>query len=487
MKPTVLMLFSLLLSLALVGGAASVEGIGRLVNEGRWREARLEIDHELARPGLAFFRQQALLFERERMNRIQLDFDQTREQVWSKAHALVPEVTEEMFARWESAGAVEFLEVDGKQWFFQRAADNLFRIHPEARTLKAKAHPGASVTPAYRLRDIENILAASDRTGQRFNTPVTWRVTYSLTVKPGQVPAGETIRAWLPFPVSGGRQSDVRLVASDPPLTVPSPTNAALTSLYLEKPALDPQPTRFQVVFQYTAKGFHQPVDPAQVRPVPANDPGLAPFLVERPPHLVFSEALRKLSRQIVGTEANPYLKARRCFQWVGDHIPWASAREYSTLDCLPAYAMANGHGDCGIQTMLFMALCRLNGIPARWESGWTTGSDQDMHDWCEIYLAPYGWVPVDVTYGLVKSEEERVKWFYLGGLDCHRLVVNTDHSQVLYPAKTFFRSELVDFQRGEVEWRGGNLYFNQWDWDFRVEEISPTVAGNAKTPASSK
>jgi hypothetical protein len=87
--------------------------------------------------------------------------------------------------------------------------------------------------------------------------------------------------------------------------------------------------------------------------------------------------------------------------------------------------------------------------IPARWETGWTTGPDQNMHDWWEIYLAPYGWVPADVWYESLDSEQEREKWFYLGGIDCYRLVVNTDHNQPRYPAKSFFRSELVDFQRG--------------------------------------
>jgi len=24
-----------------------------------------------------------------------------------------------------------------------------------------------------------------------------------------------------------------------------------------------------------------------------------------------------------------------------------------------------------------------------------------------------------------------------------------------------------VDLQRGEAEWSGGNLYFDQWDYDF--------------------
>jgi hypothetical protein len=30
-------------------------------------------------------------------------------------------------------------------------------------------------------------------------------------------------------------------------------------------------------------------------------------------------------------------------------------------------------------------------------------------------------------------------------------------------------RSEPVDFQRGEVEWRGGNLYFDKWDYHMEV------------------
>ena len=34
------------------------------------------------------------------------------------------------------------------------------------------------------------------------------------------------------------------------------------------------------------------------------------------------------------------------------------------------------------------------------------------------------------------------------------------------------FRSEPVDFQRGEVEWEKDNLYFNQWDWEIEVTPI---------------
>ena len=41
------------------------------------------------------------------------------------------------------------------------------------------------------------------------------------------------------------------------------------------------------------------------------------------------------------------------------------------------------------------------------------------------------------------------------------------DYSRPFVPDKTHFRSETVDLQRGEAEWSGGNLYFDQWDYDF--------------------
>ncbi|MGH7951567.1 MAG: transglutaminase-like domain-containing protein, partial [Limisphaerales bacterium] len=355
---------------------------------------------------------------------------------------------------------------------------NLFRINQEAKAINEKLHPDAAPQALYRLQDIRNVIATYDKTGAPLNSPRNWRVTYVLSVKPGAVPPGEIIRAWLPFPHVGNRQKNIRLISTDPPQFVQSNTNAALSSVYLEKPAVSNQPTEFKIVFELTSDAFYQPIDPSRVQPAPTNDPALAPFMGEEPPNIVFSDDIKKLSHEIVGAETNPYLKAQKIFAWVYQHVPWASAREYSTIECLPQYALACRHGDCGIKTMTFMTLCRLNGIPAHWETGWTTDPVKDMHDWCEIYLAPYGWVPADVTYGVVNSADAREKWFYLGGIDAGRFFVNTDYAQPLWPAKTFFRSEIVDFQRGEVEWRGGNLYFNQWNWNYNVVEMSPTNSG---------
>jgi hypothetical protein len=46
---------------------------------------------------------------------------------------------------------------------------------------------------------------------------------------------------------------------------------------------------------------------------------------------------------------------------------------------------------------------------------------------------------------------------------------VNLDYGGPLAPPKTSFRSEPHDFQRGEVEIDGHNLYFDEWQWTFKV------------------
>ena len=58
--------------------------------------------------------------------------------------------------------------------------------------------------------------------------------------------------------------------------------------------------------------------------------------------------------------------------------------------------------------------------------------------------------------------------------MDSYRLIFNDDFSVPFDPPKKHLRSETVDSQRGEVEWVGGNLYFDQWDWnmDWRIVSL---------------
>jgi hypothetical protein len=93
------------------------------------------------------------------------------------------------------------------------------------------------------------------------------------------------------------------------------------------------------------------------------------------------------------------------------------------------------------------------------------------MHDWCEFYVEPWGWLPADVSYGLRNSDDLRIREFYFGHQDSYRLAVNFDYGCPFTPDSSALRSEPADFQRGEVEIDGKNLYFNEWDYDFSFEQ----------------
>jgi transglutaminase-like putative cysteine protease len=60
--------------------------------------------------------------------------------------------------------------------------------------------------------------------------------------------------------------------------------------------------------------------------------------------------------------------------------------REYSTISNISDYALRAGHADCGQQTLLLITLLRMNGIPARWQSGMVFSDDgsgyNNLHDW---------------------------------------------------------------------------------------------------------
>ncbi len=159
---------------------------------------------------------------------------------------------------------------------------------------------------------------------------------------------------------------------------------------------------------------------------------------------------MKAASQAIVGKETNPLLKARRIYTWIAENFMYSFAHEYSTIRNISDFCLRKGYGDCGQHTLLFITLCRLNGIPARWQSGWYTfPGAKTIHDWAEIYLAPYGWIPVDVDMGvfahryftsLTPEERQRLKEFFFGGLDQYRIAANADHSQTLEPPKRFYQ-----------------------------------------------
>jgi transglutaminase-like putative cysteine protease len=443
------------------------------IDAGHFNAADAAIIDALKQSGLSDAQKNALLFQRERMRRILLDFTLSADDVKARVRKEIPDLSDAEFAKWDAAGLFEHQVIDGRTLYFKRAPSNLFRLSSEALARRAVQTPVPS-GPMETLNDHQRAIRSTALAENRTSVlPRRIRMTQILSVKADAVPAGQTVRAWIPYPRAiPGQQEDIRYVTSEPTKHQIAPASAMQRTVYLEKPAIAGQKTEFSVTYEVTLYAQYHEIDANKVT-TEAITPQLAPFVAERPPHIVFTDAMRTFSRKVVGDEKNPYRIAQKLFAAV-DRIPWAGAREYSTISNISDYALHAGHADCGQQTLLLMTLLRLNGIPTRWQSGMVFADDgeySDIHDWGYFYLAPYGWVPMDVTTGRLQpgpGDDKSLEWFYLGGLDNYRLAFNDDFGRGFAPPKKFFRSDDVDSQRGEAEWSGGNLYFDQLNYDFK-------------------
>jgi transglutaminase-like putative cysteine protease len=441
-----------------------------LVDSGHFREAEALIARSLNDSSINAEQKQAYEFERERMRRILLDFSLNEANAKARVRKQIPDLKDSEFAAWDAAGLLESRVIDGRKLYFNRAPSNLFRLSADARARRTNPAPFNDSPLEQPHPHHREVLEQAASTGRASVAPRRVRVTQSIAVDADAVPAGEVVRAWLPYPRSiPGQQEVIEFIESSPAKHQIAPDSALQRTVYLEDTAMESKPTTFSITYELTIYAQHYRIDPEKV--VPARpSASLSPYLGERPPHIVFTDDMRKFSREVVADETNPYRIAQKLYAAV-DRIPWAGALEYSTISNISDYALHAGHADCGQQTLLLMTLLRLNGIPARWQSGWifSDGAYNNMHDWGWLYLAPYGWVPMDVTFGRLNSGNAALDSFYLGSFDAYRIAFNDDYSQPFVPPKQHVRSETVDLQRGEVEWRGGNLYFDRWDYDFKA------------------
>lgn len=427
-------------------------------------------------------------FEIERMRRIRLDYQLTRQKFLEELKGRVSDFREEEFDRYEREGKLDAQLIDGQKFYVNSSVSNLLLRAPEL----VKRQSSGKKQTAYRKLYAHMLHAkeAQKLSKSPLLLPQDYAVTFTLHVKENAVAEGKTIRCWLPYVRNFPFQSDAYILTSEPAEHVVAPSESPHRTLYLERKAAKDSPTTFSAQFVYRCWTRVNQVDPALVQSASKQANEVDFYRAERKPHLdLGNEELKRLNGEIVDGETNPYLIARRIYDWIGHNLIYQYAREYSTLDNISYYCASRKAGDCGQHAMLFIALCRMNGIPARWQSGWESyaAKGANMHDWCEFYVEPYGWLPADpdmsvnllhyASQDLDTTQVQELSDWYFGNMDHFRLATNSDFGMPLFPPKNAFRSETVDFQRGEVEVENQNLYFDQWSYDMEIRPISSSQA----------
>ena len=123
---------------------------------------------------------------------------------------------------------------------------------------------------------------------------------------------------------------------------------------------------------------------------------------------------------------------------------------------------------------MAFVSMCRMCGIPARWQGGWAqadscNAADCDTvpvtgHDWALIHLLPYGWIYIDCDFAK-KAGDAKIPGtdvglydFFFGNIDPCMVPTASAPSADLYPAKDYARADSVFNTYGEVELIPGKM-----------------------------
>jgi len=286
------------------------------------------------------------------------------------------------------------------------------------------------------------------------------------------------VRLWVTLPVEHrGQKIEVGEIFPKPEAVVDDPVSGNKIVFWRRTDVRDGEGMYFYYDYAYAGELVSgADVDPAKVQPYDEGSPEYQRY-TRSEPWVEVTAAIRAQARAIVGDETNPYLKARMIFEWVIHNVRY----EFPDMDHRgAAKSFVRRSGDCGEYSVIFCALCRAEGIPARTVTCWWPWGGG--HQWAEVLIPPYGWVPADASVaamfipgGSIPATEDSLRRFMdmtgileedpmwlFGNLYPHRLIVAVGNNlQFEYPALgvakvfRFMQPGGADAYPSGVEYRG--------------------------------
>ena len=267
------------------------------------------------------------------MSRIRDDFRLSREEGKKLLLEKVPGATDKQIEAWKQKKYLETRMIDGEERWFRKTISNFALLNKDvypAEIVQGKKKEYAKVHPM-----CEHILTQK----LEENNTCDWKkvnATFYIEVPADAVPAGETIKAWLPYPFDNGRQRNFQLLSSSSQATHSS--GSLHHTVYMEQKAVKGQPTRFEMKFSYEvgAQVFHQADILKNLKSYDKQSDLYKKFTAQELPHMLVNKQMKTLAQKIVGTETNPVLQASMIYDWISANYPWAGAIDYSTIPCIP-------------------------------------------------------------------------------------------------------------------------------------------------------
>ncbi|MCD7892083.1 MAG: transglutaminase-like domain-containing protein [Erysipelotrichaceae bacterium] len=408
---------------------------------------------------------QRLLFEKEILD------DLSREFIYSKREALdllinnIDGFDEEEFNQLFKENALEFLFVDGKIMFKGDILDNLIYTREKYNIRARKINKDISPWYDDNTKLLDKVISKLEDKKELFYLI---HVKLSMKVKE-EYQQNKKIRVWLPIPIEYAQVEDFKIIDTSDGLVEINHNDVDHRSVYFE--VNDNQ--EVSVEYQFVNHVKYQKLDPDIV----SNDI-LDGYLEEMEPHIVFTSYLKELVNDIIGKETNPLIKARKIYDYITSHVMYSYVRQYLTLPPISNYIATGLKGDCGLQAILFITMCRIVGIPATWQAGlYATPLTIGNHDWARFYVAPYGWLYADCSFGgsAYRKGSKLRHDFYFGHIDPFRIPSAQALQGDLYPKNNYVRRDPYDHQTGEIEYIDGRMNQTFYEQNMEIKKIIET------------
>ena len=385
-----------------------------------------------------------LTLEREIILRLPTQYPYNREQALKKMQDAIPGFTAEELDELDLDGKVDYIYLNGQKRYFVRFHATLLKTP----ALLARAGEITSSGSAWLDPLIERIQNEGKLTAHV-------NIASSLYATDKAFIPCEAYRAHLPIPAKAPQTSDIKIAFGGyQPKHIDAETAPQRTAFFEETLGRNKP---FTAEYSYTQTICYADLTaPAPAAPLyPDAPPPAEADLAEEGACIRFTPYLKQLCAEIIAGLETPVDKVRAIYDFVTQRVTYAFVRDYFQIPHLGEYAAINLRGDCGIQALLFINLCRIAKIPARWQSGLVIAQDYiGSHDWAQFYLDGWGWLFADCSFGggANRVGNENRRQFYFGNLEPLRIVFNSAYEKPFETPKRFPRYDPYDNQTGELE-----------------------------------
>ena len=335
-------------------------------------------------------------------------------------------------------GAREFIEVSEAEFGYELWSDREIRVRvPDGAatgSMEVRTARGSSSPLVFEVNGSPGTKSFVDRRSHI--------ITYSVNIRTGEAEAPNTLHLWVPFPAVSAAQRNVEMLFSNPE---PFIRDYFGTSLYRLENLDAHSITDISLSWTVDVYGVRTMVQPQDIRRAAASPirdahaRGGAAFPIDDP-------RIANLAASIVGGETNPYLQARRIFDWMLTNVAWDSRVQGDLF-----HVIETGRADTFLAALLYSTLLRALGVPTQPVAGVLVGRDRQTlnHHWAEFWIDGLGWIPVDPAMGAalagrgaipanfvppVAYDYDNPAAFYFGNIDSWRIAFSrgfTDLSQM--------------------------------------------------------